>query len=49
MIQNGNYTGKIYKNRKDQYSKIQRNNKNWKYYNYSKTRSEGTVSNIPTN
>ena len=47
MIQNRNYTGKNYKSRKDQYFKIQRNNKNQKYYNYSNTRSEGTISNIP--
>ena len=49
MKQNGNYTGKNNKSRKDQYSKIQRNNKNQKDYNYSKTKSEGTISNIPNN
>ena len=48
-IQNGNYTGKNYKSWKDQYSEIQRNNNNQKYYNHSKTRSEGTISNIPKN
>ena len=49
MIQNGNYTGKNYKSWKDQYSKYKRNNKNQKHYNYSKTRSEGTILNIPKN
>ena len=45
MIQNRNHTGKNYKSRKYQYFKIQRNNKNQKYYNYSNTRSERTISN----